>query len=49
MRDQTAMTRPPTSGQGYDVHGEAKDDRFTIVVFISFTVVDIDERPAATR
>ena len=36
-------------GQVHDVLGEAKYDRFTILIFISFAVTDIDKRPAATR
>jgi hypothetical protein len=36
-------------GQVHDVLGEAKYDRFTILIFVSFTVTDIDKRPAATH
>jgi len=32
-------------GQVRDALGEAKYDRFTILIFISFAVTDIDKRP----
>jgi hypothetical protein len=36
-------------GQVRDALGEAKYDRFTILIFISFSVTDLDERPPPTR
>jgi hypothetical protein len=36
-------------GQVPDVLGVAKYDRFTILIFISFVVTDLDKRPAAIR